>query len=440
MPLTQVSKPDSRIEWSRSATYTASGKPTSSGLGYVGQGGPGLATSRSALVVFAPIQRTPSRSNDSFAYPVGDQAADTSIDSALARAIRLSKATLGRSKSIIRMYLADDRGRLRLCAGSSRGARGFAQARRSCLKSEVAIARPLQVPKDHLQLVLPIVREHRPIGVLEVIGRKRSVLSHSDRLASIARSVDGFGAKPAPAPEGAATILPFPDRRKNSAVSTAWTAHELRSPLVGTTAVLDRIAESADLDAESRDLLGRARAELQALVHSVDDLLDWTEPCASLQPISLSTLVDEVVRSSALSNGDGRIVMNARGRPVVRGNPTHLRVAISNIIRNAYVYSPARSPITVDVVQGHGSAKVIVADRGPGVDPKQQRAIFEPWVRGDAPMRLVEGHGLGLSLARFLVEAHGGSICVAPDGAGATFVIELPLWTEEGHHARSDNR
>ena len=101
---------------------------------------------------------------------------------------------------------------------------------------------------------------------------------------------------------------------------------------------------------------------------------------------------------------------------------------MTNLIDNAIKYSPTGDEVEVQRARGQRVRTISVTDRGPGIPRDQQRLIFEKFGRADMPGSAKPGTGLGLFIARSIVEAHGGTLEVRsqPD-AGATFVLTLPV-------------
>ena len=102
---------------------------------------------------------------------------------------------------------------------------------------------------------------------------------------------------------------------------------------------------------------------------------------------------------------------------------------IGNLVRNAIVHTPSKTPIEVSVSTSNGTAKLSVADHGPGLRAEDRQRIFEPFYRAD-PSRSRDsgGAGLGLSIVTAVVAAHGGQVQVKEtSGGGATFEVDLPL-------------
>ncbi len=219
-------------------------------------------------------------------------------------------------------------------------------------------------------------------------------------------------------------------RARNQArdLGIALTAHELTGPLVGARAAIERAYETHAGD-EGRELLRRTQEELMQLADLVDPLLRWsvgTEPITR-ERTDLVRVVRDAARSSSLGAIDERLVVEASDHPFVLGDAKQLRGAISNVIRNSLAYSPPATPVTVRVAIEGRMAGVEVTDRGPGVPPTERQLLFDPFERGRSGRAARRGHGLGLFIARRVLEAHGGSIGLRSTRSGASFRLELPI-------------
>jgi signal transduction histidine kinase len=224
-------------------------------------------------------------------------------------------------------------------------------------------------------------------------------------------------------------------RNDNLDLAIAWTAHELKGPLVGARAALDHVLD-ADQEPGGRELLRRTREELDQLAELVDPLLRWSTGSGSLhkKSIDLVQIVRDAVASCRLESHETEVSIEAPQVLRVRADAPHLRGAIANVVRNALAYSPQASPVKVVVESAEGVARVRVRDQGPGVTPAESRRIFDPFARGTAGRGSRGGQGLGLFIARRIVEAHGGSIGLRSGRNGSTFCIQLPL-AEDGRSA-----
>src|SRR5918999_175986 len=187
------------------------------------------------------------------------------------------------------------------------------------------------------------------------------------------------------------TVVSAAERRTEGLdLGLALTAHEVRGPLVGALAIIDR-----------------------------------------LLPADLVTVVRESADALSQETSQGRVKVTGRRSVPVRADTDHLRSAVSNVIRNALAYSPAETTVTVAVRATDGGASVTVRDQGPGVPSSEQDSIFDPFIRGSAAQLVRTGNGLGLFIARRVMEAHGGRIWLGSSRRGSVFHLELPLAGEE---------
>ena len=193
-------------------------------------------------------------------------------------------------------------------------------------------------------------------------------------------------------------------------------SHELRSPLAAMRTELD---VALDADEPSRAVLESAREEVDRLAHIVDDLLALARLDAGAlapepAPVELLDVAHEVAsRFAALA------AIEVTGDPAhASADPRHVRRALANLVDNAVQASP---DVRVKVWQRDGRAGISVSDSGPGVPEPDRERIFERFARVDEA-RGRGGSGLGLTIARELVEAGGGTLDLRGQN---TFVITL---------------
>lgn len=217
-------------------------------------------------------------------------------------------------------------------------------------------------------------------------------------------------------------------RARQLDLGLAVTAHEIRGPLLGAGAALDSIRSSGVWTDTDRDLLRRTRKELGELAGRADGLLRWASTSGPSRGRALDLL--PVVRSAVAACGRdvARVHVNAIGTFRVRASARQLRSAVTNLIRNALAYSPPDGDVRVSVSSADGWVTVDIEDEGPGVPQEMQTSIFDPFARGPA-IGNPEGAGLGLFIARRVVEAHGGSLRLM-EGSPTTFRIRLPAASE----------
>ena len=232
-------------------------------------------------------------------------------------------------------------------------------------------------------------------------------------------------------------------RNRDLDISLALTAHELRSPLLSAKAAIEtslledgfeRARSSIDRGAdETAQLLQRANHELGHLADMCDSLLCWAadESSVKFNSVEVDEVVLEAIAGCRHESRAEALAFSRPGRTIkIHASAEHICVAVSNLIRNSLYYSPANSPVTVSIETHPNVAHIIVTDDGPGVPKGQHRSIFDPFVRGLGGETPRSGRGLGLFIAKRIVEGHGGRIWVASCERGARFVIELPLAEE----------
>ena len=203
-----------------------------------------------------------------------------------------------------------------------------------------------------------------------------------------------------------------------------WTAHEIRAPLLAIEKAIDRITDRDRLGAEDRHFLVRAQGDLHRLSVTVDDLLRWSVGMASLRfrRTDLAKLVAETMRALSLETGGRRVSVEVPVDAVVRVDPVLLRIAMENLVRNSLEHGG--DDIRVTVALSDGEATVSVHDRGAGVPEPEHEVIFQPFVRGSGAGH--GGRGLGLVIAKRVVEAHGGELWFEDGAPGSIFHMRIP--------------
>jgi signal transduction histidine kinase len=213
--------------------------------------------------------------------------------------------------------------------------------------------------------------------------------------------------------------------------SLAITAHELREPLFAVRAQMDGMLYQGGWDGEERDALRRARRELNGLVETADAVLRWsaTGETPRMRRTDLASLVREVAATANEEAGFERVTVGAPQHAMVRAARVHLRMAVANVVRNAVAYSPPDSEVRCRIEQRDMAASLWVEDAGPGVPAAEARAIFDPFARGGSAHLARAGRGLGLYVARRIVQAQGGTIELEAreEGQGAAFRIDMPI-------------
>ena len=144
------------------------------------------------------------------------------------------------------------------------------------------------------------------------------------------------------------------------------------------------------------------------------------------ESVDLVRVTREAAATSSFGLDMDRVRIESPGELFVHADPRQLRSAIGNVVRNALAYSPPETPVRISVDHADRLARVKVQDRGPGIPPEERGHVFGPFSRGRANGHATSGSGLGLFIARRVLEAHGGSISLRSSRWGSTFVLELP--------------
>lgn len=212
-------------------------------------------------------------------------------------------------------------------------------------------------------------------------------------------------------------------------------SHELKTPVTGIHALTDALDAVIGDDAVAGPLIDRLRGQATRISDLVHDLLDLRrlEDGAEEEHerVDLAALVAEVVDDLAEMARDAGVALRheAHGRAVVVGVRRDLRLAVTNLVRNAVQYTDPGGRVDVRVRAGDGEHRIEVADTGIGIPRQQLRRVFERFHRADvARSRATGGTGLGLSLVRHAVERHGGRVEVESLlHRGSTFRVVLPV-------------
>jgi signal transduction histidine kinase len=157
-----------------------------------------------------------------------------------------------------------------------------------------------------------------------------------------------------------------------------------------------------------------------------------------MEAIGLAGVVAEAVEGARLSMDDSDCLrLEVASDPRIVGDHRRIREVFDNLIGNAITHGPAGTMIEVWVGERTGAAEVRISDRGKGIAMSAQAHVFEPFYRGDVEEgELQSGLGLGLSISREIVVAHGGTISVLSDeGAGATFIVRFQPTGPDGSDA-----
>jgi PAS domain S-box-containing protein len=283
-------------------------------------------------------------------------------------------------------------------------------------------------------LMVPVRREH-PLGAMGVYWRTRHrATEREQRLLEALAGTAGVAVQNAQLfaeVEAARGRAEAQNRAKDEFL--AMLGHELRNPLgaIGSAiAVLNQISKADDATVRPRQIIAR---QVQHVARLVEDLLDVARISAGRivlqrRPVDLEEIVERGLASLALAKTTDHDVAFT-GEPVtVDGDPARLEQVVWNLLDNATKYTPAGGRILV-TLRSEGEEGVLrVEDTGIGMAAELLPRVFEPFTQAEQSLdRAKGGLGLGLTLVKRLVEAHGGTVSASSQGSGQGSVFEVRL-------------
>ena len=213
-------------------------------------------------------------------------------------------------------------------------------------------------------------------------------------------------------------------------------AHDLRNPLTIIRTYAELLIGSEE-QPENKRILEKIIFSATTMHNLVSDMLDLTsvsssEPVLKKEPQDIRRVMDclaDTHRPIAQNKGISLRVVHRNERTMTCSvDVAKLENAISNIISNAIKYSHPETDITITVGEDGGMARIDVTDRGIGMTPDELASLFRPFTTKGRGTAGEKGTGLGLVIAKRVIEAHGGTLtAIAHEGDGSTFTIKLPL-------------
>lgn len=241
-----------------------------------------------------------------------------------------------------------------------------------------------------------------------------------------------------------AQALSEANRLKAELISTL--AHEMRTPLTSikgysTALLMEEASFSPETQREFLEIIDEECDVLQDLIHDLleSSIIDAGFLKLEMQPVVLPRLVQAVVDDFARRSHRHRLVVDfPEDFPLVDADPDRIMQVLRNLLDNAVKYSPDGGLVVVRGEVRPGHVVISVADQGVGIAPEHLNRLFEKFFRIKSGLgRHVVGSGLGLPIARTIVESHGGQIWAESQvGQGSTFYFTIPLG--ESHLERDD--
>lgn len=277
-------------------------------------------------------------------------------------------------------------------------------------------------------ILVPLRARERTIGVVALATTDRSARRYTDEDLSLVLELAGRAALQV---DNARLYLQAQSAIQGRDELLAIVSHDLRTPLNTVVMACDLLATGPSLARQGRcyESIARGAGQMSRLLDDLLDVAQIEEGRLSLElaPMTLGEVVSEVV--SMLSpiaeeksiRLQSLVAIGAR----IEGDRDRLVQALCNLVGNAVKFSARNSEVIVRAEQDDGEARIAVIDEGPGIPAEQLPSIFDRFFRGDRATR--NGIGLGLAIARGIVQAHRGRIDVRSEpGVGTEFVVSLP--------------
>lgn len=240
--------------------------------------------------------------------------------------------------------------------------------------------------------------------------------------------------------EGLIAILVFDDSEFHRLDSmrrdfVANISHELKTPIGALSILAEAVLEASDDPAAIKKFASRMQIEATRLSELVQEVINLSrlqddDPLKNAEVLDVASIAREAIDESRLAADKQQIeiVMGDHEVCYVLGDKAQLRMAMSNLIKNAINYSPSSTRVGIGINCQDDLVEFTVTDQGVGIPEKDLERIFERFYRVDpARSRETGGTGLGLSIVKHVASNHGGDISVwSLEGQGSTFTLRLP--------------
>jgi len=218
-------------------------------------------------------------------------------------------------------------------------------------------------------------------------------------------------------------------------------SHELRTPLTSIRMFIETLALGRVKDPEqTQEVLELLQRETERLSAMIERVLDWARLESGRQryrkePLSARQIIDTSLEAFRAQRLDSQVQLRCdvpEPLPPLEGDREALAGALLNLLHNAYKYSGGNKRIELRAGARNGGVDIEVEDHGVGISKRDRKRVFDRFYRVDNLLtRQTEGSGLGLSISRRIIEAHGGKLTVRSElGKGSTFTIHLPAARE----------
>ena len=296
----------------------------------------------------------------------------------------------------------------------------------------IASQRDIQMDETTGICLVPLMMGLRPIGALALVGNCPSRQSLEALGSMVAIAVERAGAVEQLGKNEAARE----SERIRSALLDSVT-HELRTPLTSITGAITSLRSELQLDPQQKEelltIIDEESGRLNRLIGEAVEMsqLDAHEVQLDRQPHSIQELVDQALQNAQeiVQDHPVKVRLPENLKPISL-DLRMMEKVLHHLLENAAKYSPPGSPIFISAEETKNALVISVADRGVGIDMLEKSFIFDKFYRGTGQRYRVHGTGMGLAIAKAIVEAHGGAIQVTSQvGQGSVFSFDLPFQT-----------
>jgi signal transduction histidine kinase len=223
------------------------------------------------------------------------------------------------------------------------------------------------------------------------------------------------------------------ESRRESLIQTMQ--HDMRNPISAIGGFAELIAKFGDLNDQQKRFVTRIRQTTTKLYDVVGSLVDlaWIEAGMPLahRPVQMGDVIDNAVKLLSSQALEGKVTMAISVQnplPMIMGDAERLQMVVFHLLQNAILYSDPESTVAIHAWGDNNEVYCSVADRGIGISDDELELIFDRMYRSrDERVRDLPGGGLGLTIARTIVQRHGGAIWAASNlGQGSTFTFLVP--------------
>ena len=291
-------------------------------------------------------------------------------------------------------------------------------------------------------VAVPLLVRGEVIGVLEALNKK----DHAHYTEEDLTILETLGALAAQAMQNVdlarkvrASKIELAELERLKSDFIAITSHELRTPLgliLGHATFLRELA--GNQFSEQLDTIIRNATRLKEIVENLSDVGNYENGSARVRgdQVSMAKIVDEVTSSFRNEAEQRNITLKVESTDLphhIHADHTKIAIALSNLVKNAIQYTEAGGHVTLKVEDDTGHVKVTVKDDGIGIPARDLPRVFERFYQVETHLtRRYGGMGLGLAVAKAMIELHGGRIWAESSGKGSTFTFLLPI-NRAGH-------